>query len=90
VLKDTCGLGRSVTLKDRVFVSPRVTFIVVNQYKESITGTVIESDCFIGTGAIIGLGIYIANWVTVGAMSFVNKHIAEAGTYVGCPVRRIK
>jgi acetyltransferase-like isoleucine patch superfamily enzyme len=79
-----------VTLKDRVFISPRVTFIVVNHKKESITGTCIYEDCFIGVGTIIGMGVLILPKVIVGAMAFVNKNIIEAGTYVGCPVRRIK
>jgi UDP-2-acetamido-3-amino-2,3-dideoxy-glucuronate N-acetyltransferase len=89
-LKDTCGLGRGVTLKDRVFVSPRVTFIVVNHNKESVLGTVIGDDCFIGTGALIGLGVRIIGRTIIGAMSFVNNHILSQGTYVGVPVRKIR
>jgi UDP-3-O-[3-hydroxymyristoyl] glucosamine N-acyltransferase len=90
VLKDTCGLGRGVTLKDRVFISPRVTFIVVSHDRESYIGTIVCEDCFIGTGAIIGLGVYILPKVIIGAMTFVNKDISKSGTYIGCPARRLK
>lgn len=89
-MKDTCGLGRGVTLKNRVFISPLVAFIVVNHSKEPIIGTVIEDDCFIGAGSIIGIGIHIPSKTIIGAMTFVNKDIIKSGTYVGCPARRIR
>lgn len=52
--------------------------------------SVIEECCFIGVGATITDNVTIAARTLVGAGSLVAKDIVQAGTYVGCPARRIK
>ncbi len=50
----------------------------------------IGDDCEIHSHTNISPGCKILNGITVGSNSFVNKDLTEAGTYVGCPVRKIK
>jgi UDP-N-acetylbacillosamine N-acetyltransferase len=45
--------------------------------------------CFVGAGAVIRDGLSIADDVTIGANSFVNSDIKEAGLYVGSPARKV-
>lgn len=45
--------------------------------------------CFVGAGAVIRDGLSIADDVTIGANSFVNGDIKEAGLYVGSPARKV-
>jgi acetyltransferase-like isoleucine patch superfamily enzyme len=49
----------------------------------------VDEACFVGTGAFISNKITITNEVTLGAGAVVAKSIAEAGTYVGVPARKI-
>jgi UDP-perosamine 4-acetyltransferase len=44
----------------------------------------------VGAGATVIEGISIAEGCVIGAGAVVVQDIAEAGTYVGCPARRIK
>lgn len=56
-----------------------------------ISGNVkIFSRVFIGTGAAILEKVEIAANTIIGASALVNKAIAESGTYVGMPVKRVK
>jgi acetyltransferase-like isoleucine patch superfamily enzyme len=56
---------------------------------------VINGDCVIGEGVLIGSGAVvlqgkrICDGATVGAGSVVTRHITEAGVYVGVPARRV-
>jgi sugar O-acyltransferase (sialic acid O-acetyltransferase NeuD family) len=46
--------------------------------------------CFIGAGSVIIDKVKVCSGVIVGANSVVIRDIAEPGTYVGCPVRKVK
>ena len=52
--------------------------------------TVIRSDCFIGTAAVIAPNIVIEPGCIIGANSFVNKSCHERGVYAGNPARKIR
>lgn len=46
--------------------------------------------CFIGAGSVVNDYVTVTSGVTVGSGSVVIRDITEPGTYVGCPVRRVK
>jgi UDP-N-acetylbacillosamine N-acetyltransferase len=52
--------------------------------------TELGNEIFVGTGATIINNITICSNVTIGAGAVVTKSITEPGTYVGCPVRKIR
>jgi sugar O-acyltransferase (sialic acid O-acetyltransferase NeuD family) len=52
-------------------------------------GVTVGEQCFLGAGAVVSNQIHIINDVTLGAGAVVTKSIAEAGTYVGVPARKI-
>lgn len=76
-----CTVGHDVIMNDFITVYPSV----------NISGNVeIGNYCEIGTGTQIIQGKSIADNVIIGAGAGIVKNIKESGTYVGCPVRRIK
>ena len=89
----------NLSIGDRVAVSPRVTFVLhtqpnesrivpyVNSHKGSIT---VESDAWIGTGAVILPNVTIGEGAVVGANSVVTKSVAPYTVVGGVPAHRIK
>jgi acetyltransferase-like isoleucine patch superfamily enzyme len=55
---------------------------------DQIGGAKVGANCFIGTNTVLQHGISIADGVTTGSMSFVNKDIKEAGIYFGNPAKK--
>jgi len=55
-----------------------------------VHGTVIGENTYVGAGSKIAGGIKIGNDIAIGALSFINKDIAEAGVYAGIPAKKIK
>lgn len=51
---------------------------------------VIGNSVHLGTGSVLLGHIKVADNVYIGASSFVNKNITEAGTYGGNPLRKLK
>jgi acetyltransferase-like isoleucine patch superfamily enzyme len=89
----------NLSIGDRAAISPRVTFVLhtqpnesrivpyVNSHKGSIT---IESDSWIGTGAVILPNVTIGEGAVVGANSVVTKDIAPYTVVGGVPAHKIK
>ncbi len=50
----------------------------------------IGDNVFLGAGSVVKDGVHICDDVIIGAGSVVIRNIDHAGTYVGCPVRKIK
>lgn len=76
-----CTVGHDAVLQDYTTVYPGV----------HISGNVSVGQCVeLGTGSQIIQGKKIENNIVVGAGSVVTKDLAEQGTYVGVPVRRVK
>lgn len=76
-----CTLGHDTILKDCCTVHPG----------SNISGKVIVGECCdIGTGTKIIQGKTVAPYSITGAGAVVVKNIEESGTYVGCPVKKVK
>lgn len=76
-----CTFGHDVVMNDYITAYPSV----------NISGNVVIGNCSeLGTGSKVIQGKSITNNVIVGAGSVVIKDIAESGTYVGSPVRKVK
>jgi acetyltransferase-like isoleucine patch superfamily enzyme len=96
---DDMGTQFNLSIGDRTAVSPRVTFVLhtqpnesrivpyVNSHKGSIT---IESDAWIGTGAVILPNVTIGEGAVVGANSVVTKNVAPYTIVGGVPAHFIK
>jgi acetyltransferase-like isoleucine patch superfamily enzyme len=102
IIIDDLGDTRSsfnLRIGDRASISPRVTFVMhtqpnesrivpyVNSHKGSIT---IDSDAWIGTGAVILPGVTIGEGAVVGANSVVTKSVAPYTVVRGVPAHKIK
>jgi maltose O-acetyltransferase len=99
IIDDMEDTHYTFSVGDRASISPRVTFVMhtqpnesrivpfVNSYKGSIT---IESDAWIGTGAVILPDVTIGEGAVVGANSVVTKSIAPYTVVGGVPARKIK
>jgi acetyltransferase-like isoleucine patch superfamily enzyme len=89
----------NLSIGDRASISPRVTFVMhtqpnesrivpyVNSHKGSIA---IDSDAWIGTGAVILPGVKIGEGAVVGANSVVTKSVAPYMVVGGVPAHKIK
>lgn len=76
-----CTLGHDDIINDFVTVYPSV----------NISGGVNVGECAeLGTGMQIIQGKKIASNTIVGAGAVIINNIDEAGTYVGCPAKRVK
>ncbi len=76
----SCTVGHDAELKNYVTVYPSV----------NVSGNVtIGNSCEIGTGTKIIQGKHIGENIILGAGSVVIKDIAECGTYVGSPARKV-
>jgi acetyltransferase-like isoleucine patch superfamily enzyme len=96
---DDMGTQFNLSIGDRTAISPRVTFVLhtqpnesrivpyVNSHKGSIT---IESDAWIGTGAVILPNVTIGEGAVVGANSVVTKNVAPYTVVGGVPAHFIK
>ena len=61
------------------------------EYRKLICGTVtLKKHAILGTGVSVMPGVTIAEGVSVGSMSLVNKDLDPWGIYVGIPCKRIK
>lgn len=64
---------------------------VPDEFRNVTGGKVtLHKHVIIGSGTCILPDVEIAEGVSVGSMSLVNKSLDEWGIYVGCPCRRIK
>ena len=89
----------NLSVGDRVAISPRVTFVLhtqanesrivpfVNSHKGSIN---VNSDAWIGTGAVILPDVTIGEGSVVGANSVVTKSVPPYVVVGGVPAHKIK
>lgn len=81
IINTKANIEHDVLIGDNTHISTGVT----------VNGNAhIGKNCMIGSGAIILQGVNIADGVTIGAGSVVIKDITEAGTWVGCPAKKVK
>jgi acetyltransferase-like isoleucine patch superfamily enzyme len=86
-------LPPGVTIRDEVFIGPRVTF-TNDKYppspsKEDWKQTVVKKGASIGAGAVILPGVSIGRRAVVGAGSVVTKNVPDGETWVGNPAHRL-
>jgi acetyltransferase-like isoleucine patch superfamily enzyme len=99
IIDDLGDTQFNLSIGDRASISPRVTFVLhtqpnesriapyVNSHKGSIT---IDSDAWIGTGAVILPNVTIGEGAVVGANSVVTRSVAPYTVVGGVPAREIK
>jgi UDP-2-acetamido-3-amino-2,3-dideoxy-glucuronate N-acetyltransferase len=90
ILKHGTILTNNVLLKKNVFMGPNTITLGGTHKRETISGTIIGENCYIGAASHIAAGIQICNNVTLGVSAFANKNINEPGIYVGIPVRKLR
>ena len=83
-------VAKAVTIDNGAFISPNVMTIYSTHKKENKPGTYIGKNAHIGTAAVLGPNVKIADNVVVGALAFVSKNCLEEGIYVGVPAKRMK
>jgi sugar O-acyltransferase (sialic acid O-acetyltransferase NeuD family) len=69
-----------VTIESHVHVS---THAIING------GSSIKENCFLGSNSVVVQNVQINSGVVIGAGAVVTASIDKAGTYVGCPAKRI-
>jgi maltose O-acetyltransferase len=88
-----------LTIGDRASISPRVTLVMHTQpndsrivpYVNSHKGPIaIDSDAWIGTGAVILPGVIIGEGAVVGANAVVTKDVTPYTVVGGVPAHEIK
>lgn len=90
------NIGRFVMLGPSVVIMGKDhKFDIVGQPmifsgRESLKGTTIEDDVWIGAGAFIMEGITIGAGAIIGAHSVVTKNVPSGEIYAGNPARKIK
>ena len=99
IIDDLSDTQFNLTIGDRASISPRVTFVLhtqpnesrivpyVNSHKGSIS---VNSDAWIGTGAVILPNVTIGEGAVVGANSVVTKSVAPYTVVGGVPAHKIK
>jgi acetyltransferase-like isoleucine patch superfamily enzyme len=99
IIDDLGDTQFNLSIGDRASISPRVTFVLhsqpnesrivpyVNSHKGSIT---IDSDAWIGTGAVILPNVTIGKGAVVGANTVVTKSVAPYTVVGGVPAHVIK
>ncbi|MGV8830183.1 MAG: acyltransferase [Breznakibacter sp.] len=87
-----CGvyLWDGITVEDRVFIGPNVTFTNdkyprSKQYPQVFQRTVLQQGCSIGAGAIITGGVTIGRGALVGAGSLETKDVPPFQLWYGSP-----
>lgn len=92
-----CGvyLWDGITIRDRVFVGPNVTFTNdpfprSKVYPEKFAKTVVEDGASIGAAAVILPGLRIGARAFVGAGSVVTRDVPPATLVLGSPARPIR
>ena len=75
-----CTIGHDAVVKDFVTLNPSV----------NVSGNTVLGECVeMGTGSQIIQGVEVTDGTIVGAGAVLVKDIAESGTYVGIPARRL-
>ena len=89
VLKPAIILADGTTIGNSAFLGPGV--ITLREQIPGSRGPEIGENAFIGAGTVILPGLALGRNAAIGAGAVVTKNIPDdSGTWVGCPVRRLK
>lgn len=83
-------IGRNVFIGDNIHTYEQITQPVLKQDLSKGGKTIIEDDCWIGTGACILKDVVIGKHSIIGANSVVTKNVPPYSVSVGVPARVIK
>jgi len=99
IIDDLYDVDISLTIGDRVAISPRVTLVLhtkpnwskIAEFVNSKKGKIaIGNDAWIGTGAVILPDVCIGKGAVVGANSVVTRDVAPYTIVGGVPAKKIK
>ena len=79
-----------ITIEDEVTVAFRVTLVAHDDVIQEVSPITIRKGSYIGTGAIITMGVEVGKNAVVGAGAVVTKSIEAGATAVGIPAKPIQ
>lgn len=79
-----------ITIEDGVTVAFRVTLVAHDDVTKEVSSITIRKGSYIGTGAIITMGVEVGQSAVVGAGAVVTKSIEAGSTAVGVPAKPIQ
>lgn len=80
-----------IRIEDNVIISFRVTMVAHDDSKGKVSAPIIiRKGAFIGTGAIILMGVEIGENAVVGAGSIVTKNVENGETVIGTSAKPLK
>ena len=78
-----------ITIEENVVIAFRSTIVAHDDTSKTVAPINIRKGAYIGTGAIITMGVEIGQNATVGAGAVVTKDVAAGDTVVGVPAKPI-
>lgn len=79
-----------ITIEDDVTIAFRVTIVAHDDVSKQVSPINIRKGSYIGTGAIITMGVEVGQKAVVGAGAVVKQSVAEGITVVGVPAKPIQ
>ena len=79
-----------ITIQDDVIIAFRTTIVAHDDTNNKVAPITIKKGAYIGTGAIISMGVEIGENAIVGAGAVVTKNVTDNCTVVGIPAKPIK
>lgn len=79
-----------ITIEDNVIIAFRTTIVAHDDTNNKVAPITIKKGAYIGTGAIISMGVEIGENAIVGAGAVVTKNVTNNCTVVGIPAKPIK
>ena len=79
-----------ITIEDDVVIAFRTTIVAHDDTNSKVAPITIKKGAYIGTGAIISMGVEIGENAIVGAGAVVTKNVSNNCTVVGIPAKPIK
>lgn len=79
-----------ITIEDDVTIAFRVTVVAHDDVRQEVSPIIIRKGSYVGTGAIITMGVEIGQSAVIGAGAVVTKSVEAGATAVGIPAKPIQ
>ena len=79
-----------ISIEDNVVIAFRTTIVAHDDTNNKVAPILTKKGAYIGTGAIISMGVEIGENAIVGAGAVVTKNVPNNCTVVGIPAKPIK